>query len=424
MNEWKDKRVLIAGRGVSGAGAYDALTKAGATCVFYDGDDTAAQEFAPDTVVVSPGIPEDAPVFALAERLGAPTLGEFELGARLNEKPVVAVTGTNGKTTVTKLIGQMLTNAGMRVAVCGNVGESFARVAACGGYDVAVTEVSSFQLLSAVSFRPHVAVITNISPDHLDRHKTVQAYCAAKRRIAQCQTEEDFLILSQDDIPLYALEDFMPRAQTLYTSVRGRLRGAYVLQDKIYWCGEYICDTDRVRMEGEHNLKNALSAVCAAKAMGVENAPIVDALTSFLPDAHRIELVAHKNGKNYYNDSKGTNISAALAAANAMCGSTCMLVGGSDKGYEYDDLFRRLPPNVVRVAAVGETAQKVKDAAARCGFAAVRAFSDFSEAFNWAADGEEENVLLSPASASFDMFSSYRERGEAFVRLVKNAGKE
>ena len=202
------------------------------------------------------------------------------------------------------------------------------------------------------------------------------------------------------------------------------MRGAYVLQDKIYWCGEYICDTDRVRMEGEHNLKNALSAVCAAKAMGVENAPIVDALTSFLPDAHRIELVAHKNGKNYYNDSKGTNISAALAAANAMCGSTCMLVGGSDKGYEYDDLFRRLPPNVVRVAAVGETAQKVKDAAARCGFAAVRAFSDFSEAFNWAADGEEENVLLSPASASFDMFSSYRERGEAFVRLVKNAGKE
>lgn len=424
MNEWKNKRVLIAGRGESGTGAYDALAKAGAICAYYDEDDKAAGEFAPDTVVVSPGIPEEAPVFALAERLGVPVLGEFELGARLNDKPVVAVTGTNGKTTVTKLIGQMLANAGMRVAVCGNVGESFARVASCGGYDVAVTEVSSFQLLMADSFRPHVAVITNISPDHLDRHKTVQAYCAAKRRIAQCQTEEDFLILSQDDIPLYALEDFMPRAQTLYTSVRGKLRGAYVWENKIYWCGEYICDTDRVRMEGEHNLKNALGAVCAAKAMGVANAPVVDALTTFLPDAHRIELVAHKNGKNYYNDSKGTNISAALAAANSMCGSTCMLVGGSDKGYGFDELFQRLPPNVVRVAAIGETAQKVKEAALRCGFAAVRTFSDFTEAFRWAEDGEEENVLLSPASASFDMFSSYRERGEAFVRLVKNASKE
>ncbi len=422
-NEWKGKRILIAGQGVSGTGAFEALTHAGAVCAYYT-DAQAAEAFAPHMTVVSPGIAEDKPVFAFAAEHNVPVIGELELGALFNTKPVVAVTGTNGKTTVTQLIGQMLQNAGRRAAVCGNVGVSFAQAAQSGDYDVAVVEVSSFQLLSVRTFRPHVAVITNISPDHLDRHRTMQNYCAAKRKIAQNQTEDDFLILSQDDIPLYALEHFMPRAQTLYTSVRGRLRGAYLLGDGIYYRSERICDIDRVRLEGEHNLKNVLSAVCAVKVLGVENAPIVQTLTTFTPDAHRLQLVARIRGKSYYNDSKGTNIAASIAAAQAMCGDTCMIVGGSDKGYAYDELFLRLPAAVTRVAAVGQTAQKVKEAGERCGFIAVQTFDDFQKAFVWAADGPEENVLLSPASASFDMFSSYAERGETFERLVRNAAEK
>ena len=419
QNEWQGKKFWIAGSGVSGRGAYEALTNAGAQCAYWQDD--AVPSFAADAVIVSPGIDETQPVFAYAQAHDIPVWGELELGARMNDKPIVAVTGTNGKTTVTELIASMLRNAGYAAVACGNVGASFALAAQQGGYDYAVVEASSFQLETVRSFAPHVAVITNISPDHLNRHKTMQRYCAAKRNIAAYQTAEDYLILSQDDIPLYALEHFAPKAQTLYTSVRGKLRGAYVLDNNIWYCGEAVCETDRVRLEGEHNVKNALSAVCAVKALGIENAPITETLTSFTPDAHRLHLVARKKGKNYYNDSKGTNVAASLSATACMCGDTCMIVGGSDKGYEYDELFARLPACVVRMAAVGETAPKIAAAAARHGFTALTVFDDFVAAVAWASDGGEENVLLSPASASFDLFSSYIERGETFERLVRNA---
>ncbi|MCI8413917.1 MAG: UDP-N-acetylmuramoyl-L-alanine--D-glutamate ligase [Clostridia bacterium] len=421
--EWKGKRIWIAGNGVSGTGAYQALTAAGAECAYFDQSENH-RAIPPDLLVVSPGIAPDQPVYTYARENGIPLCGELEIGYLLCDKPIVAVTGTNGKTTVTRLIGAMLHKAGLAVAVCGNVGKSFALAAATGGFDVAVVECSSFQLETIRSFRPHIAVLTNISPDHLNRYNGMEEYCAAKRNIARNQTEQDVFIFSQDDVPLYALRGFMPKSTTMYTTVYGKVRGAYVLSDTIYYCGQEICRTDRVKMEGEHNLKNALSAVCAAKALGIPNAPVVQALTEFAPDAHRLCLVARKNGKNFYNDSKGTNIMASVRAAECMNGTTCMIVGGSDKGYEFDELFQKLPACVVRVAAVGETAQKVTAAAERNGFCAVRSFSDFTQAFLWAKAGEEENVLLSPASASFDMFSSYAERGELFERLVQNASEE
>lgn len=422
MKDFAGKRVLVAGRGISGAGAFEALSGLGAICAYTD--ETNIASFGADLIVVSPGIETNQPVFAYAKENAIPLIGEIELGYLLCDKPIIAITGTNGKTTVTRLIGDIFAAAGQKAAVCGNIGNSFSLAAYKGGYDVAVTEVSSFQLETVDKFRPRIAVITNISPDHLNRHKTMQAYCAAKRNIARNQTEEDFLILSQDDIPLYALENFAPKGKTLYTSVRGKLKGAYLFGGDIYYMSEKVCSADRVRLEGEHNMKNALAAVCAAKICGIDNAAVVSALTSFKPDAHRLKLVARINGKNYYNDSKGTNIMASVCAAECMCGDTCMIVGGSDKGYEYDELFSRLPETVVRVAAVGETADKVKAAADRCGRCTVETFNDFAEAFYWAKSGGEENVLLSPASASFDMFSSYGERGEAFERLVRDAAEK
>lgn len=418
MRDFAGKKILIAGRGISGEGAYEALIASGAECAF--SDDAEIPNFDPNLIVVSPGISVDRPIFGYAEGHNVPIIGEIELGYLLNDAPIVAVTGTNGKTTVTRLIGRMLAEAGLRAAVCGNIGQSFAAVAKKGGYDYAVVECSSFQLETVSELRPRVAVITNISPDHLDRHKTMKAYCDAKLNIALHQQSADILILSQDDIPLYALEGFVPKGNTMYTSVRGRVYGTYVVGDKIYFMGEEICRTDRIKTEGEHNIKNALSAICAAKVLGVQDSAIVSALTKFDLDAHRLHLVARIGGKNYYDDSKGTNIMASVRAAECMVGDTCMIVGGSDKGYEYDLLFRLLPPVVVRVAAVGATARKVYDAAHRCGFSEIKTFGDFTEAFNWAADGDEENVLLSPASASFDMFGSYAERGEFFERLVKN----
>ena len=421
--KFNNKKVLIAGKGISGQGAEAALKKFGAECKFTS-DLNNLSEFGAELIVVSPGIPTDNPIFTYAEENNISIFGEIELGYILNDKHIIAVTGTNGKTTVTGLIGEILKREGYKTEVCGNIGKSFAETAAMSEYDYAVLEVSSFQLETVVDFKPHIAVITNISQDHLNRHKTMRAYCDAKLKIAANQTQDDFLILSQDDIPLYALENFAPRSQVFFTSVCEKVYGAYILGDRIWFDGECICKTDRVRLEGEHNLKNVLSAVCAAKLMGIRNECIVAALTEFSSDLHRLRLVARIRGKNYYNDSKGTNIMASVRAAECMSGSTCMIVGGSDKGYEYDELFKSLPDCVVRVAAVGATAEKIARAASRSRFGNIKEFDDFTKAFEWAAGGDEENVLLSPASASFDMFSSYAERGETFERLVKNAAEK
>ena len=419
MVNFKNKRVLIAGRGISGQGAYTALTELGAVCKY--SDETHIASFGAELIVVSPGIDGGQPIFTYAAENKIPIIGELELGYILCDKPIIAITGTNGKTTVTKLIGLILDKAGYKAAVCGNVGESFALTAYKGGFDYAVVEASSFQLETINAFRPHVAVITNISPDHLNRHKTMSNYCAEKKKIAKNQTRDDFLVLCQDDIPLYALENFAPQGKTYYTSLRGKLCGAYVYEDYIYYMCEKICSTNRVRLEGSHNIKNVLAAVCVAKILNIDNSAVISAITEFAPDSHRLRLVAHSGGKNYYNDSKGTNIMASVFAAECMAGDTCMIVGGSDKGYEYDEFFNRLPGTIVRVAAVGDTANKVKAAAERCGFVKIKTFNDFAEAFKWADSGDETNVLLSPASASFDMFSSYSERGEAFERLVADA---
>ncbi|MDE7394792.1 MAG: UDP-N-acetylmuramoyl-L-alanine--D-glutamate ligase, partial [Clostridiales bacterium] len=369
-------------------------------------------------LVLSPGISIFDSVLDEAKACGVCIIGEIELGFLLCRRPIVAVTGTNGKTTVVKMIGRILQRAQLRAAVCGNVGVPFSRVAYEDDFDVAVVEVSSFQLESVHAFRPKVAVITNIAQDHLNRHKTMRTYIDAKLSIARNQTADDTLILSQDDIPLYALEGFFPRANLLYTTVRGALSGAYLLDGAVWFNGEEVCKQSQIRAENEHTLKNALSAVCACKTLGIENRAIIEGLSTFEQDAHRLHLSAQKGGKNFYNDSKGTNVSATLAAASCMKGRTCLIAGGSDKGDTYDELFKNLPQQIVRVAAIGAVANTLCAAAARCGFMNIKAFADLESAFAWASAGDEENVLLSPASASFDAYSSYAERGEAFERLV------
>ena len=420
-SDYFGKRILVAGKGISGAGATKALERAGATCAYYG--DCDINEFAPELIVVSPGIKPNDPVFGYAEIGGTELIGELELGYRLSGgKDMIAVTGTNGKTTVTRMIAEILRSIGVKAVECGNIGVSYAGIS-LEQYDCAVVEASSFQLATTVNFKPRIAVITNISPDHLNYHGDMAAYVAAKMKIAANQGGDDSLILSADDIPLEYLNTLHPKTDPYYTSVHGKVRGAYIYNNRIYFCGECVCELDRLKAQGLHNCKNALSAVCAAKIYGADNSAIVDALSRFEPDAHRLTLVARHRGKNYYNDSKGTNIAASVAAAKCMVGSTCMIVGGSDKGYEYDLLFELIPPEVTRIAAVGETAEKICAAAKRQGFINIKSFSDLAEAFTWANDGDEENLLLSPASASFDAFSSYIQRGELFEKLVHSVAE-
>lgn len=417
---FKDASVLIMGSGISGCGAKFALESYGAKCFMFDDKLFATipkVDF--DYIVVSPSLPLTHKVFEFANSRNIPIIGEIELGFMFNKGQIIAITGTNGKTTVTELIGKMLNMANKKASICGNVGISFAQTAANGGYDYAVVEISSFQLETIVSFRPHIAIITNISPDHLDRHGTMASYANLKKRIAVNQTPNDYLILSQDDIKIEYLEKFCPQANVLYTSLRGKVPGAYMHKNNIYFYDELICSRSQIKLDGDHNVGNALSAICAAKLANVDNDSIIKVLGNFESDAHRIKLVSSVSGKEYYNDSKGTNIAATIKAAACMNGSTCLIAGGSYKGYEYDELFAGLPKNVTRIVAIGQTAKKIYEAGFRNKFYEITIENTLEKAVVSASWGDEINILLSPASASFDMFKNYEDRGEQFERIVK-----
>ena len=243
-------------------------------------------------------------------------------------------------------------------------------------------------------------------------------YARTKLRIAEKQTESDYLVLSADDIPLGLLQGFSPRAQVLYTSLRRRVNGAYLLDGNVYYGDEKICERDTIRLLGDHNVANVLTAICAARLSGVPNEVIVKVVSTFQTDAHRVQLVAHKGGKTYYNDSKGTNIAATLRACEAVPADVCLIAGGSDKGYAFDELFTGLPDSVTRILAIGQTAQGLAEAAARCGYGNLQTCETLLQAVMRAAAGREQTVLLSPAAASFDMFQNYEERGRIFEQYV------
>lgn len=419
MTEFMGKRVLIAGRGVSGLGAASALVRDGALFEIRDGAALDAPlEPDWDYVVLSPGIASGHPLVKRARDKKIPVISEIELGWRLNPAPVVAVTGTNGKTTTVGLIDEMLKSR-YKTVLCGNVGYSYSRAASVGGYERAVVELSSFQAETIDRFKPHVAVITNISPDHLDRHGDMETYAALKCKIAARQTAGDFLILSADDIPSALLGTLKGGGESLYFSVRGRVNGAYLSDDRFYFYDEYICGLNRLRLPGIHNVKNALAAIAAARLSGVEREAIVEVLSTFCPDRHRCEPVGTVKGVAFYDDSKATNIGAALCGIDCVSGSTALIAGGSDKGCAYDALFERLPEHVACVAAIGETADALLAAAKKTGFDRIQKFKTLEGAVEACYKSGCKNVLLSPAAASFDMFSDYRDRGRAFVRAVE-----
>lgn len=408
------KRVMIAGEGVSGKGAFNALKKIGAAC-FYLSDGLIPA----DVIVVSPGIPPMHPVFGYARMNDIPVIGELELGAQLNTAPILAVTGTNGKTTTVSMLADIL-NRSRKTALVGNVGASFAQAASEGGYDVAVVEASSFQLETIETFRPRVAAILNITPDHLDRYRSMDDYAAAKMRIAENMGRKDLLILNADDIELRYLDRLHTSARVVYVGLGERVRGAYSMGDRLYLDDQYLCDRDRLKLQGEHNVKNALTAALAAHAVGAKDEDILASFGSFGGVGHRIEYVAHVGGKAYYNDSKGTNIAATLCACRAFDAPTCLILGGSDKGLDYLPLFTALPASVTHVLVTGETTNAMMSAAKKAGYKQIAPVENLTAAVTAAAKTPCDFVLLSPAAASFDAFTDYTARGKAFVEAVKH----
>jgi len=421
-----NKNVLIVGYGVSGKGAEIALKHVGASVYILDEskDKTIiTQKFVQnfDCAVVSPSISLAHKIYRFAEICGIEVMSEVELGARLYRGTLIGITGTNGKTTTARLLGDMLTAGGLSTCVCGNIGYSFAQSVVEEPSDYAVVELSSFQLEQmGTILKPCIAMITNISPDHLDRHGNMDAYASAKKNIANNQTASDTLLLSYDDIPIEYLNDFTPKSNVLYVSVKECVKGAYLQDGNLYYKEEAIVRSDAIALQGLHNISNALFCIAAAKILGVSNDAIRTALMNFKQDCHRIAHVATKYNKQFFNDSKGTNIGATLAAARTMRGITALILGGKDKGYDFDVLFKHLPSSVRYCFCIGETANLLIESATRSGYPYAQKADSLEEAVRFSIATDAQNVLLSPACSSFDSFKDYKDRGEQFEEIVKN----
>lgn len=400
--DFAGKKVVIAGEGISGRGAFAALRKLGAFPQFYSPENNVA----PDLIVLSPGIAEH-PLIEYAQTHGVPIYGEMELGWRIDSAPTIAVTGTNGKTTVTKLIGNIMRRV-CEVIVCGNIGVSFAE-AALTPHDLSVVEASSFQLAQTVEFAPHIAVILNITPDHMDRHKTFNSYVQAKLNVTRRQTERDYLVCP---ISLADKTEFS-KAQKIFI-------GGDVSAKKggIYYGEKRVLEIADIPLAGIHNVFNVMAAVAVAKLSGVPDAVIADEVKRFVPEPHRLQKIAVINGKEFYDDSKSTNEDSCLRACQAVNKRTALILGGSDKGCEFFEMFERLPASVSHIVITGENKDKLI-AAAKAACRDYYVAEDLNAAVRYAYRSDAEAILLSPASASFDRYSNYAERGAAFAEIAE-----
>ena len=444
--EIQGKKVLVFGSGISGEAAAGLLCDQGAQVILYDGNEKLdageIRKRVPDGVeivlgafpeeilgelsltVMSPGVPTDLPVVEKMHSLSIPVWGEIELAYTYAGGDVLAITGTNGKTTTTTLLGEIMKQAAESVFVVGNIGTPYTGIAARTGDDsVIVAEMSSFQLETIHSFRPKVSAILNITPDHLNRHHTMEAYIAAKERIAENQTSEDWCVLNYEDEVLRAFGESI-RPKVLYFSSRRKLnRGIYLDGDQII-CnidGEIpVCRTSELQILGTHNYENVMAAVAMAYVYGVPMDTIHETLKKFKGVEHRIEFVAEKNGVAYYNDSKGTNPDAAIRGIQAMNRPTVLIGGGYDKDSSYEEWIQAFDGKVKKLVLLGATREKIAETARRMGFTEIVMADSFEEAFakcvEYACPGDA--VLLSPACASWGMFKNYEERGDKFKELV------
>jgi UDP-N-acetylmuramoylalanine--D-glutamate ligase len=373
-----------------------------------------------DVLVLSPGVPIDHPLAVAFKRAKKAVVGETEIAARAFKGLAVAVTGTNGKTTTVSMIEKTLRDSGMDAIACGNIGAPMIGVLGKGEETVAVAEISSFQLETLNSFCPHVAVILNVTEDHLNRHYNMENYIFLKRKLLKNLTESEYAVLNYDDPTVRAFAEGV-KAKVLWFSVRERVEGAYFNAGDLYYFDEKILSADEMLLSGVHNVHNALAAIVCAKILGVATENIANSLKTFKGIKHRVETVACVDGVAYVDDSKGTNVDATLKAVACMKRETVLLLGGKDKGYDYGLLFSGLKASkVVRAILYGENRYSLLSAARAKGFENVSLCPSFEEAVGLsrllATDGQ--TVLLSPASASFDAFSGYEERGDRFCEIV------
>ncbi|HXY14889.1 MAG TPA: UDP-N-acetylmuramoyl-L-alanine--D-glutamate ligase [Terriglobales bacterium] len=378
-----------------------------------------------DLIIVSPGVPLDAPPLVQARALGEKIIGEIELAAQFFPGTIVAITGSNGKTTTTALAGEVVKNGGFPTVVGGNIGTpAISLVEEATADTIAVLEVSSFQLETIETFRPHIAVVLNVTPDHLDRHRTFNAYADAKARIFENQQSTDFAVLNADDPTCIAMAS-RTRGQVVWFSRKKEIeRGAYVRDGRVLFRDfngqREIMLVSEIPLKGAHNVENVLAAVCVGVLSDVEARRIGKAVREFRAVEHRLEHVASINGVEYYNDSKATNVDATIKALESFPANIHLILGGKDKGSDYSVLNDLLRQRVKRVYTIGAAANKIESQIK--GAAEIVHADTLENAIRQASDAAQPGdiVLLAPACASFDQFRNYEHRGKAFKEVVRS----
>lgn len=451
---WKNQRIYILGAGKSGIASAEYLAEQGASV--WLNDEKNIEAFDPDVleklgakgialdlgreadplsvqadlIIQSPGFPADKPVLLEAAAAGVPVVSEIELGYLATRASIMGVTGSNGKTTTTSLLGEIMKKAFQNVFVGGNIGTPFISEAGkLTAEDWAVLELSSFQLETVRSFRPKIGLILNLTPDHLDRHKTFENYREAKWRIAQFQETSDWLVLNYDDpmVRQGAEQKSAIKSRKLFFSRKTELAEGVWIDDRgmiiVSLQGERtpIMATSEIQIPGAHNLENVLAAVGAAFAAGVKPEQIAQAIREFKGVAHRIERVEEIEGVLYVNDSKGTNTDAAVKALESFNRPILLIAGGLGKGGSYHEMIEKVKEKAKWLVLIGDDAEKIQEAALAQGYTQIHRAGSLEAAVDFcaahAASGDV--VLLSPACASYDMFKNYGQRGDVFKELVR-----
>ncbi len=442
------KKILVFGSGISGIGACNLLARMQKDVVLYDGNTNLDVEklkaqlaipervsillgelpekvmAALDMVVMSPGVPTDLPVVCKMRDMGICISGEVELAYTYGKGDVLAITGTNGKTTTTALLGEIMKNYKESVYVVGNIGTPYTSVSLemCDE-TVTVAEISSFQLETIHTFHPRVSAILNITPDHLNRHHTMEAYIAAKEDIAKNQTAADTCVLNYEDEVTRKFGEKVPASVLYFSSQRKLDQGIYLEDGRIIYCvdePQVLCHVDELKLLGTHNYENVMAAAGMALAYGVPAEIVRDTIRTFAGVEHRIEYVGEKRGVAYYNDSKGTNPDAAIKAVQAMNRPTILIGGGYDKESVYDEWIASFDGKVKHLVLLGQTKEKIAQTARTFGFEDITFVDSMEEAVTVCAQMavSGDAVLLSPACASWGMFKNFEERGDVFKNLV------
>ena len=380
-----------------------------------------------DVVMKSPGIPDKSPIIKKLKEKNIPVISEIEFTAQFTNATTIGITGSNGKTTTTMLVYHLLKQGGLNVGLAGNIGKSFAWQVSEDNYDVYVLELSSFQLDGIKNYKPHIAIITNISPDHLDRYDyKYEKYIESKFRITMNQTEEDYLIYDADDEAINNwLKNNKVRAKLVPFSLTKQFEfGAYEAENNININinnDPFVMQTSQLSLEGKHNVKNALAATSVAQLLKIRKATIRESLADFQGVEHRLEKVLKIQNVQYINDSKATNVNATFYALDSMTSPTIWIVGGVDKGNDYSELIELVNKNVKSIICLGVDNKKIIDAFGDIvdELIEVTSMTDaVRQAYKMAEKGD--TVLLSPACASFDLFENYEDRGRQFKQAVQN----